>query len=100
MRIGEAARCAAALTQASASASAMAALRGGPDVVSVPLVDLLAGFDAHLQAVLRRRQRARRVRVERARRVLRAVEVERDLPVRVGTAGIEEACRGVRVLPA
>ena len=63
------------------------------------VIALLARFDPHLQPVRRRRQRARGPRVVGARRVLRAIEVERHLAVRSrarrcrGSARTDRWCR-------
>src|SRR3954471_16384808 len=64
-------------------------------VLRVPL----AGLDTHRHAILRRRQRAGRERIERARRVLRTVEIEHHLPV-LRQRCIEKPRRRIRRLAA
>src|SRR3954468_21372783 len=64
-------------------------------VLRVPL----AGLNPHRHAILRRRQRAGRKRIERARRVLRPVEIEHHLPV-LRQRCIEKPRRRIRGLAA
>ncbi len=61
-------------------------------------VRLLAGEDLHWQPVLPKRDRTRRVGVERARRVVRLVEVQHGRPI-VEQVGVQEARGFVGFLP-
>src|SRR5690606_37016281 len=59
------------------------------------LVGLLAGGDRQRQAVLVRRQRAGRVRRERTRRVVGAVEVELHAALRIRGRCVQEAAGAI-----
>src|SRR5205809_1661425 len=67
----------------------------GADGLGVPGVRPFSGKDLHRQAVLFQRNGARRVRVERAGRVVRLVEVEQRRPI-IPEVRVEEACGLVR----